>query len=393
MTRLSFPVPTVFYPGDESFRLFAGGFIDGTGSPRRKNVLMTIDAGRITAIEAHPFQKKLPPDTMDLGGSLVIPGLVDCHVHLLLSGTRDPAARKRQLHLTYAAAETAILRHLKQQRQYGVVAVRDGGDYGGYVARFLQESALIKAGLPGVRAAGKALHARGRYGRLVGEGVPADEALAGRIGSRGGDHVKLINSGLNSLREFGRQTAPQFKEEALRAAIRAAHDRGLAVMVHANGVIPVQEAIRAGADSIEHGFFMGRENLERMAEAGVTWVPTAFTMQGYIESMDAGGIEMDIAGRNLDHQLEQIRLGTEIGVTIATGTDAGSMGVHHGRALYRELDMLMDAGLSLEKAVMCGSSNGAKLLKIQAETGTLSPGMPARWNVLPGGFKNSVAIG
>ena len=69
----------------------------------------------------------------------------------------------------------------------------------------------------------------------------------------------------------------------MSAAVQAAASRGLSVMVHANGEAPVRIAAMAGCRSVEHGFFMGSENLSRMADRGVTWVPTAVTMQAYAE--------------------------------------------------------------------------------------------------------------
>ena len=121
-----------------------------------------------------------------------------------------------------------------------------------------------------VRAAGRAWHREGRYGRLIGrppaEGLSVAEAI--RQDGERGDHLKIVNSGLNSLTEYGRTTAPQFDLAEMSAAVKAAAERGLSVMVHANGEEPVRIAVMSGCRSVEHGFFMGRENLARMAEQG-----------------------------------------------------------------------------------------------------------------------------
>jgi imidazolonepropionase-like amidohydrolase len=189
--------------------------------------------------------------------------------------------------------------------------------------------------------------------------------------------VKIVQSGLNSLLRFGTETAPQFSPADLSSAVQAAARAGLKTMVHANGRLPVEQAIEAGCHSVEHGFFMGRENLERLARRPVTWVPTACTMEAYAASLAPGSVPADIARKNLDHQLEQISFARQSGVTLATGTDSGSLGVHHGEALRQEIRLFMLAGHSLEAALACATGNGARLLGLDHELGTLCPGMPA----------------
>ena len=212
----------------------------------------------------------------------------------------------------------------------------------------------------------------------MGRPPGADETLAEAIlaDSDRIDHVKIINSGLNSLKQYGRETLPQFDLPTVRAAVTAAKRLGLKTMVHANGRLPVKIAIEAGCSSIEHGFFMGVENLRKMADHQVAWVPTAITMLAYSEKLDPHSIEADIARRNLDHQLEQIALARQCGVPVVLGTDAGSLGVHHGYSVRRELALLIQAGFSVPEAVRCGTHNGAKLLGL-ASAGALQSGKDA----------------
>ena len=148
-------------------------------------------------------------------------------------------------------------------------------------------------------------------------------------------------------------------------------------MVHANGRKPVRDAIDSGCDSVEHGFFMGRENLKRLAEKQITWVPTAFTMEAYDRMLPKGSRESEVARKNLDHQLDQIRLAKDFGVRMAVGTDAGSLGVHHGEAVCEEIGMLLIAGLGLGEAVQCATSTGAALLGLEDGAGRLVLGSRA----------------
>jgi imidazolonepropionase-like amidohydrolase len=128
---------------------------------------------------------------------------------------------------------------------------------------------------------------------------------------------------------------------------------------------------------------MGVENLKIMAEKGIVWVPTACTMKAYAEHMKHGSIEHEVSRMNLDHQLEQISKARELGVTVALGTDAGSIGVHHGSAVIEELKLLITAGYSLPEAVRCASCNGARLFGIEG-SGVISEGMAATFLVVKG---------
>jgi imidazolonepropionase-like amidohydrolase len=204
-----------------------------------------------------------------------------------------------------------------------------------------------------------------------------------RRDSEAGDQIKIIQSGLNSLSDFGKQTAPQFDIGEMSAAVQVAAEQGRTVMVHANGEAPVRIAVLSGCQSIEHGFFMGADNLERMAENRVVWVPTAVTMHAYAEHFTQVGRNPDVARRTLDHQLEQLARARRLGVTVALGTDSGSPGVDHGDAMIAEMRLLMHAGFPPAEAVRCASGNGARL--IGAEYGVLAPGRPATFIIAGGG--------
>jgi imidazolonepropionase-like amidohydrolase len=359
--------------------ILAGWLLDGTAGPIRGRVILETENQRITQIRSAVEKELASEDLLDLSDCTLLPGLVDCHVHLAMSGSDDRAVREGQLGASFSDAKKMIHKHLALNLRHGVTALRDGGDHGGHALRYKRDFLKGNAEAPEVKAAGKAWHATGRYGRLVGRVPYQNCSLAQSIarGQKHADHVKIVNSGVNSLAEFGKETSPQFKSEDLEQTVHRAHHKGLKVMIHANGRRPVRQAIEAGCDSIEHGFFMGTENLKRLADEQITWVPTAFTMKAYASTLPKGSAESDGARRNLDHQLEQIRQAKDFGVRIAVGTDAGSLGVHHGEAVCEEMRLLLVAGFDLGQAVQSATSLGAELLGLEYRAGLLMPGSPA----------------
>ena len=357
-----------------------GRLIDGTGAPARKDVFVRVEKGMVQAItDTVPSR---PHDLIDLSGCTVLPCLVDSHVHLFLSGSLDGEEHRRQMAAGFEEACRVIAANIDSHQSCGVLTVRDGGDGQAHVSRYSRERIEKECDLFRAQAPGRGWFKPGRYGKLVGgEPLPENdfiEIITGQMAAT--DHVKLVNSGLNSLTRFGVRTAPQFTPDELSAIVAAAHGAGRPVMVHANGEVPVRQAVEAGVDSIEHGYFMGTDNLLRMADYRTFWVPTLAPMHAFAQT---GGDPGGVASRTLDHQVEQLAFARSAGVKVALGTDAGSPGVYHGRGLISELTLFMAAGYTIEQAVCCATANGADLLKMP-DRGRIAPGMPVLWAVAPG---------
>ena len=380
----------------------AGWLVDGSARPIRSGIQLKIIDGRIDTIREnwpdHPGQPSDHPDatTLDLKQDTVLPALVDSHVHLSMSGTMDPEKRLGQLDMEFGSVVNSIQRHLDQHLAAGVLAVRDGGDRWGFVMRHIHNCVTSRDSVVLVKSPGRAWHKPGRYGGLIGRTPDPSTSLTQAIEQASDpiDHVKIVNSGFNSLKEFGRQTLLQFDRSELKTAVLAAERRGIKIMVHANGHKPVHAAAAAGCHSIEHGFFMGSDNLRLLADKGVFWVPTAFTMHAYCRYLEQLGKEIDIAHNNLDHQIEQLHRARQLKVPIALGTDAGSTAVDHGPGVVDEMKILIQAGYTIEEVIRCASFNGARLMGIK-DLGLLAPGMPATFIVveaIPPAFRKASEV-
>ncbi len=357
--------------------IFAGWLIDGTGKPALKNVIIKIEKGAVVKIvksdsESKIHFQKTAKGYADFSDYTVLPALVDSHVHLSMSGTPDLKVRQHQLEADFEEIKPVIDAHIYNHMSYGIVAVRDGGDHLGHAMRYRNQCFDFQKMPLHMKVAGKAWKRQGRYGKLIGRSPQKGETLAEAIQKEllelypiRPDHIKIVNSGINSLKKFGKQTLPQFSLEEMKEAVKVAQDHDLPVMVHANGYEPVKIAVESGCRSVEHGFFIGEDNFKRMADYGTCWVPTACTMKAYANTLQPESPEACAARKYLEHQLNQMALAKKLGVQMAVGTDAGSMGVNHGHAIIEELRLFMEAGFSLEQALSCSSKNGAHLLGME----------------------------
>ncbi len=371
---------------EKSNYIYAGWLIDGSGEGIQERILLQEKDGIIIDLVACP-KDQVPAECIDLSHCTILPPLIDSHLHLAMSGSIDRRFREQQLHADYTTLKPLISHHLSYLLSHGILAVRDGGDKNGYVVRYRDNDKQEKEAVIIIKTVGRAWHKKGRYGGLIGRCPDVDVTLSAAFEKKPEkqDHVKLVNSGLNSLLQFGLETKPQFSQQEIHELVVHAETKGKKIMVHANGREPVHMSIEAGCTSIEHGFFMGEENLRRMAELGVFWVPTAYTMKAYAENLGKGEqASKEIAMKNLKHQIGQIGLAHALGVTLALGTDSGSMGVLHGESLVEEMKLYIKAGLSLSETVKCATYNGARLLGVEDKMGLLQKGRPATFIVTRG---------
>ena len=264
----------------------------------------------------------------------------ECHGHLMMDGEDFTSARNR--HRKGVDTE-ALRRSLSALRDAGIRYFRDGGDAYGVSA--LGREIAPEYGIEVVTPV-FAIHKRGYYGSIVGKSYDDIASFRERIAElkkAKGDFVKLMLSGIITFRSWGDLSCEGLDPDEIKELVDIAHSEGYSVMVHVNGADTVRAAVMAGADSIEHGYFVDQETLDIMAEKQTLWVPTLAAVEAFIGRK---GGDRAVAERTLEEQLIALTKAREKGVPVASGSDSGAVGVLHGKGSLREYELLSRAGFT-----------------------------------------------
>lgn len=293
---------------------------------------------------------------------VLMPGLCDVHTHLCLSASLDPfgdALAEHPARMTLRAVDS-----LKAHIDAGVTTIRDVGGVHGID---LQMQHLVDDGTvegPTVFAAGQLIAMTGGHACMLGieaDGVDAVRAAARQNLKNGARLIKLIATG-GVLTPGVRPGAQQLTEDELRAAVEEAAKVGKRVAAHAQGAEGIDSALRAGVNTIEHGFWLSDYALEVLGQPGRALVPTlaALICMRRMGDVLPAEILAKLEECAVPHA-DSIRRAHAAGCCIATGTDAGTPGNPHGN-IGVELAGLHDHGLSAGDCWRAGTSNGANAM-------------------------------
>ena len=366
--------------------IYTSKYIDVVNGNVLNDYSITIDNGKIISIEKGFI--KTTNNIIDLRGLVLMPGLMDMHVHFGQQNV-SKAEKPEKVEKEYSAI--AAVKHARMTLDGGFTTVRQVGD-SGFIAISLRDA--IKNGDavgPRIFAAGKSLattggHADPTNGRAFGDYVYPDpesgvvngpyEVFAG-VRQRykdGADGIKItVTGGVMSLAKSGDN--PQFTQEEANAVVQAAKDYGFWVAVHAHGAEGMKRAIRAGVDSIEHGTYMDDEAMDLMIENGTYLVPTISAGEYVAEMSLIDGFFPEIVRPKARAVGPQIG-GTfgkayNRGVNIAFGTDVGVQA--HGTN-WKEFVYMVQYGMPMMKAIQSATMETAKLLRIEEDLGSLEVG-------------------
>jgi imidazolonepropionase-like amidohydrolase len=372
-----------------------GRLLDGGNGPAVCDADIVFDAKQIHFVgvngERPPtgslHEAQSDPDLV-LPSYTVLPCLIEAHAHLFLEGGPiNFQLRKEYLEQSAPDKLSQARERLPKLLHFGVGAVRDAGDKDGVGLALAKEAKQRNGDLadaPLLDSPGAAIHHRGRYGSFMGE--PLEEfdhpaaCVAGRV-IAGADRIKLLVSGIINFNEGRVTAAPQMDIAEVRAFVDAAMTFGKQTFAHASGTDGVENAIEGGVTTVEHGFFVTEEQLARMRDRQIGWVPTFAPVHVQWERAEEMGWDAVVRGhleRILDAHREMLSHGHAIGVPIVAGSDAGSCGVPHGEGFLAELYHMERAGLSPIDVLHSATGRSADVLNFSQSIGRIAPGYRSR---------------
>ncbi|TNE69192.1 MAG: amidohydrolase family protein [Bacteroidetes bacterium] len=357
------------------------------------SMTIVVEGDRIARIEKGYVQPAAGELVIDLKDKTVLPGLIDCHVHLEWEISRQSYLERYTLNDADYAIRASVF--ARRTLQAGFTTVRDLGGRGANIA---VRNAINQGWIPGPRilTSGRIISITGGHGDAttgsrwdlfdpppgaedgIADGPDACRQAVRTQVKRGADLIKVTaTGGVLSLARDG--LLPHYAPDELEAIVQTAHDLGVPVAAHAHGDEGMRRAVLAGVTSIEHGTFMSDTTMDLMLRNGTWYVPTLTA--GWAVSDSAQYVD-----GFFPEQVRQKALGIgpkisatltrayERGLKIAFGTDAGVF--PHGKNNL-EFYFLTRAGMSNLDALLSATVHAAEMLRLEDQIGTLEPGKAA----------------
>ncbi len=366
-----------------------GKLIDGLSNTPQTQVTIVVEGKIIIDIQKGYTKGNNTDKVVDLRTKTVLPGLIDCHVHL--ESQTSKTSTLEQFTLTDADIAYNAAKYAKITLMAGFTTVRDLGGTGVNISlRKAVQKGLVDG--PRIITAGRAISASG--GHMDGSVGFRDDAFNHKMGpddgvadgrdelikavrlqfKRGSDVIKIASTGgVLDLSEDG--SGAQFSIDEIKAVVETAKDYGLRVACHAHGAEGIRRAILGGVTSIEHGTFMDEEDMRLAKQYGTYYVPTIIAGKSVADSAKTPGYFPPVIARKASEigPLIQTTFGKayKAGVKIAFGTDAGVY--PHGKNAL-EFQYMVEAGMPPMEAIKAATVNAADLLGITVKTGSISIG-------------------
>lgn len=360
----------------------AGRLIDVHTGNVSQNAVIVIEKGHISSIGT---SVPAGATVIDLSTYTVLPGLIDCHAHLLLNWKDLSAAQ--MLKLSSGQATLWGLHNLQTYMNNGFTAIRDAGEadlgYSQFALRDSIKSGMIKG--PHLYAAGNFVSVTGGHGDAdimsVDQALPRRPNLADTVDEvtiavrhdlkYGADWIKLMATGgvMDLWSNFRQQ---ELSDEQMTKAVEIAHRAGRKVMAHAEGTAGIKAAAKAGVDSVEHGTMLDEEGAKIMAEKGTWLVPTLYTFQiGMDKDQPFNGMDPVSFAKGkaiLQYQKPAFDLALKYKLKIAYGDD------NDPETVLNEFDALVRGGMKPLEAIQAATLNGSQLLGVSDQLGTIEAG-------------------
>jgi imidazolonepropionase-like amidohydrolase len=388
----------------QMYAIRCGKLIDGKTSAVREKVAVIVEGKLITRIvEVNDIPGKA--EVIDLQKMTILPGLIDCHTHVLLQGDITSAEYDDQLlkeSIPYRTIRGAVAAQAALRN--GFTTIRDLETEGAMYADTDIKRAINNSIIEGPRmfVATRSLDVTGAYpllgyswelhmpkGVQVVDGPDECRKAVREQVEHGADWIKVYadrsyyftpDSSLHSILTF------TFEE--LKTICDEAHKLHRNVAAHAIGREGIENALRAGVTSIEHGDGFDDEMLALAKEKGAYWCPTLFVTEYVAEGRAAEG--RPIYGQMISHQRNAFAKAVKAGVKIAMGTDAGGFAWDINEAV--ELRRMVDAGMTPMQTIQSSTSVAAELLGMKGDLGEIAPGAIADIVAVEGDPLKSISV-
>ena len=367
----------------------AGRLIDVRSGRVVENQGILVEGERIKSVGALASIEKSAPASarvIDLSRATVLPGLADCHTHILLQGDITAADYDEQLlkeSIPYRTIRATVA--ARTGLWNGFTVMRDLETEGAMYADVDVRNAINRRVIPGPRlfVATRAFSATGMYPLQgyswelkVPEGVqivdgPDNIRRAVREQVKfGADWIKFYADRRYFMKDGALHSWVNFTEEEMKALVDESHRLGRRVAAHAMGREGIEASLKVGVDSIEHGFGLDAEMMDRMVRQGVFWCPTIYVGVYVAEGRAAAGAPIWLTMRDLE--AKAFALAVRKGVKIAYGTDAGGYAWTENQA--KEFAYMVRYGMTPMQAIQSATVVAADLLERSNDLGAIEPG-------------------
>jgi imidazolonepropionase-like amidohydrolase len=361
--------------------ILAGKLLDVRTGNYATNVYIAIENDRIVSLGATAPTGML---VIDLSTQTVLPGLADCHAHIL--GNMKDQSPAAWLRMSSPMAALWGAHNLQVWLDHGFTSLREAGEndpsYGNVALRDAVRKGLIRG--PRIQSAGLTISLFGGHGDgdplAPDREMPRATNIANTVDQMndavrhdikyGADWIKLMATG-GVEDPFSDFNVQELSEAQMARAVEVAHRAGKHVMVHAEGTEGIKAAVRAGVDSIEHGTMLDEEGATLMEQKGTWLVPTLYTFQHGAEEGTSLGADPIMAEKGLAILAAQQPAFTRAlrhHLKIAYGVDDDVDFVS------KEFSALVRGGMTTLGAIQASTTNAAELLGTVKDTGTVEAG-------------------
>ncbi|MCG8691757.1 MAG: amidohydrolase family protein [Minwuiales bacterium] len=364
--------------------LYAGGrLFDGENEPVTDHAVLVED-GKVTRVAPTAEFDGFAGERVDTADATLMPGLIDCHVHLCLGAEGDPGTAADKL--SPAATALKAMERAQVTLRGGIVAIRDcgGRDYIELTVRdAIRNGAFVG---PAVRASGRVICMTGGHGNRMGRVADGRDEVIKAVRENihaGADLIKIMATGGVMTPGVNPEDA-HYTADEMAAGIAEASRFHRRTASHAQGAEGILNAVRGGVTSVEHGIFMDQHCLEAMIERGTYLVPTLSAVGNILKHRDRGipAWAVEKSERVYERHKQSFKMFYEAGGRIAMGTDAGTPFNAHGENA-QELQYMVDNGMSPLDTLKASTSVAADLVDLPAH-GRVRAGAAADFLIVEG---------